>query len=358
MKFVTLLSITLWAMLASAAAVAGSQRATMLNLATLPKWQLENRQSATLSDVRQFGVEPAVDAEYGVTRVEIRTYRRENQTLQAVVEKAPDPSSAYGLLTFYQNTLMKPEKGMKLVMVGPDQALLARGAFFARVMRPAKISDEDFHSALMAIAGEAPSADDMALLPPSLPPQGIIPGSLKYVLGPVAMQRALPSFPADLVGFQKGAELEAAQYEHAGGPLTLIFIDYPTNSIARECFGAMTQRLGINEKSGPDALYGKITGSFVLLVQDAPSKLVADHLMGRLTIEREVSWDQPPPGSTTVVQMLRLIVGNIVLVLLLIGMAALAGILLVVSRRLAAKWFPNSDWAQGYEGSIIRLNLK
>jgi len=39
-------------------------------------------------------------------------------------------------------------------------------------------------------------------------------------------------------------------------------------------------------------------------------------------------------------------------------MAALAGILLVVSRRLAAKWFPNSDWAQGYEGSIIRLNLK
>jgi hypothetical protein len=56
--------------------------------------------------------------------------------------------------------------------------------------------------------------------------------------------------------------------------------------------------------------------------------------------------------------MFKLILGNIFLVLLLVGMAVVAGVLLFASRRMAARWFPQSDWARGYEDSIIRLNLK
>jgi Family of unknown function (DUF6599) len=358
MKSITRLSITFWALLALSPALVGAQHTTIVNLASLPEWQVRESRNVSLNDVRQWGVQPLVDREYGVTKVEIRTYGKSNQTLQAVVEKTPDPSSAYGLLTFYQNESMKPGTGMKLAIIGLDQALMARGAFFVRVMRPAKMSEENFRSALIAIAGAAPSSNSLALLPPSLPAPGIISGSHKYVLGPVAMQRAVPSIPPNLVGFQMGAELQTADYQLNGKHVTLVFISYPTSSIARMRFAEFQKVLDVNQKSGAGAIFGKLERSYVLLVQNAQSKEVAKHLMSRLSIEEQVSWDQRPPGKPVTVQMFQLIVGNVILVLLLVGLAVLAGFLLFAIRRMAARWFPYSDWARGYEDSIIRLNLK
>ena len=359
MKSITLLSIiTLWAFLVLSPALPGAQRTTIVNLASLPEWQVRESENVSLNDVRQWGVQPLVDREYGVTKAEIRTYGKGNQTLQAMVETTPDPSSAYGLLTFYQNGLMKPGTAMKLAVIGSEQALMARGAFFVRVKRPAKMSEENFRSALVAIGGAAPSSNSLALLPPSLPAPGIITGSHKYVLGPVAMQRAVPSIPPDLVGFHMGAELQTADYQLNGMPVTLVFISYPTSSIARARFAAFQEKLGVNLKSGTGAIFGKRERSYVLLVQDAQTKEVAQRLMSRLSFEEQVSWDQRPPGKPVTVQMFELIIGNIILVLLLVGLAVLSGFLLFASRRLAARWFPHSDWARGYEDSIIRLNLK
>ncbi len=358
MKSMTRLNMTFWAILALSTVPAGAQHTRIVNLASLPEWQVQKSRNVSLNDVRQWGVQPPVDGEYGVTKVEIRTYGKGHQTLETVVEKAPDPSSAYGLLTFYQNSSMPSEKGMKLAAIGPEQALMARGPFFVRAMRPAKMSEDDFRSALVAIAGAAPSANAVALLPPSLPSKGMIPGSHKYILGPVAMQQAVPSLPANLVGFQMGAELQAAAYRLNGKPVTLIFISYPTSAIARERFADFENSLGVNHKSGAEAIYGRLKRSHVLLVQDAQTKEVATRLMGRLKIEQQISWDQPPPGKPVTVQMVHLLMGNIILVLFLAGMAVLAGFLLFATRRIAVRWFPHSDWARGYEDSIIRLNLK
>lgn len=358
MKSITRLIMTLSAVLALSAVFAGAQRTTIVNLASLPEWQVQKSQNVSLNDVRQWGVQPPVDREYGVTQVEMRTYVKGNKTIETVVEKTPDPSSAYGLLTFYHNEKTKAEKGIKLAVIGSDQGLVARGPFFVRARRPPKMSDDDFRSALIGITGASPSASAMALMPPSLPSTEMIPGSHKYFLGPVAMQRALPILPANLVGFQMGAELQSATYRLNGKPVTLIFISYPTSAIARKRFAAFEESLGVNHKSGTEAIYGQLKRSYVLLVQDAQTKEVAARLMSRLKIERQVSWDQPPPGKPVTVQMFHLIMGNILLVLLLVGMAVLAGVLLFASRRIAAHWFPHSDWARAYEDSIIRLNLK
>lgn len=360
MRFRTLLSISIWAIVIPGFALAKRQHTTFLNLASMPKWQVEKSQAVSLSDVRSWGVEPQIDIEYGVKRVEIRTYREGKQTIQVLVEKAADPSSAYGLLTFYQNESMKREKEMKLTVVGPRHALMARGRFFVRVRRPEKpkMSDAEFRNALVSIAGSAPSARSLALLPPSMPPQGMIPGSEKYVLGPIAEQRAVPSFPVKLVGFQQGAELQAAAYRQNGHQATLILISYPTTQIMHLRYKAMVKSLGINQKSGPGAIYGRAKGTYVLLVQHAESKEVAKKLLSELTIKQQFSWNQPAPGKPVAVQVVHLILGNILLVVLLAAIAVLGGVLLVFSRRIAAKLFPHSDWARGYEDSIIRLNLK
>lgn len=358
MRFLTLLSMAFWGVVASCVIMAGAQHQTIVNLATLPNWQVAKSQSVDLNSVRQWNVQPKVDFEYGVSRAEIRTYTQDNQSIQTLVEKTPDPSSAYGLLTFYQNESMKPIKGMKLTMMAPKQALLARGKFFVRALRPSGMSEADYRSALIDIAGASPSSGDMALLPPAMPPRGIITGSVKYILGPVALQRTFPSIPANLVGFNLGAELESAKYQHYGHALTLILISYPTYRIARARYASMQKSLDVNQKSGPGAIYGKIQNSYVLLTQDTQTKEVADQLMSRISIKQVVSWDQPPPGKPVTVQVVNLILGNIFLVLLLAGFAVLGGLAVCFSRRIAAHWFPHSDWANSYEDSIIRLNLK
>ena len=358
MRFLTSLCTLIETVFLASASLAAQQHATFIDLASQPRWQIESSQTASFNDLRRWGGEPTVDREYGVKSVEIRTYQEGKTTAQAVVEETPDPSSAYGLLTFYQTESMTPARGMKLAMIAPEQGYLARGTAFVRVLRPGKMSDEDFRALLLAIGGESPSEQALALLPPPLPVKNLIPGSEKYVLGPVAAHRALPFFRTDLVGFQQGAELQSAAYQINGQRINFFLISYPTLQIANLRYRALTHLLGMNQGSGTGSLYGKLKGTYVLMVQNAPSQEAAGRLLGQLSVSQEVSWNAPPPGKPLTVQVFHLILGNMLLVLMLVGMALAAGVLIFIARRLAVKWFPQSEWARGYEDSIIRLNLK
>jgi Family of unknown function (DUF6599) len=335
----------------------GAQRnVTFIDLASQPKWQMESSETLDLNEARQWGDEPAVDREYGVKSVELRTYREGKETALAIVESAPDPSSAYGLFTFYQNETMTPAKGMKLAVMSPEQGYMARGTAFVRVLRPAKMSDQDFRALLLSIGGASPSAQAMDLLPPPLPAKDIVPGSEKYVLGPLAASRAIPSFRTDLVGFQQSAELQTAAYVIDGHRVNFFLISYPTLQIANLRYRSLMNL--VHQANGPGSLYGKLMGTYVLLVQNAPSRQLANNLMDRLTVSQELSWNEPAPGSPITVQVFHLILGNMLLVLILVAMALGAGVLVFIARRLAAKWFPQFQWARAYEDSIIRLNLK
>ncbi|MCL5006028.1 MAG: hypothetical protein M1404_05800 [Acidobacteria bacterium] len=358
MKFLTCLCTMMGTILFASASLAAQQHATFIDLLSQPRWQMESSQTINLNDVRRWGGEPAVDREYGVKSVEIRTYREGEKTAQAIVEEAQDPSSAYGLFTFYLSETMAPVKGMKLAVVSPQQGYMARGRAFVRVLRPANMSNKDFDALLLSIGGASPSEQSMALLPPPLPVNGLVPGSEKYLLGPIAASRALPLFRTDVVGFSQGAELQAATYQIDGQRVNFFLISYPTSQIANLRYRAITHLLGLNQGSGPGSLFGKLKGTYLLMVQNAPSLEVANRLMNRLSVSQVLSWNEPPPEKPITVQMFHLIVGNILLVLILIAMAGVAGVLIFMSRRLAAKWFPQSDWARGYEDSIIRLNLK
>src|SRR5512146_3316467 len=143
MKYLAFLSISVGVLVAASIRLPEQRQANIVDLISQPRWQMENSQTVNLDEVRQWGGEPAVDREYGVKSVEIRTYREGDRKAQAVVEEAPDPSSAYGLFTFYQNESMTPAEGMQLAVVAPEQGYMARGTAFVRALRPAKMSDKD-----------------------------------------------------------------------------------------------------------------------------------------------------------------------------------------------------------------------
>jgi hypothetical protein len=380
-KFAKLLAgaFTLFAMVLAARA----QHSPVIPLVPAANWRLVGSQNLDVSAVSRWGGDLAIEREYGVKSIQYRTYQLADKLASAVevadvvLEEASDPSAAYGLLTYYQTERMSPAKGVELTVTSPEGALMARESVFIRFDRVAgvRLSDDALRALLILVGGARPSASAMAALPPPLPAAGLVPGSIKYLLGPEAARRVLPSFGADLIGFEQGAEVEVAHYQvgsitanpAAGSKakpfltlvVTLVAITYPTPQIARERFAILGKTLELNHGRGPQSLYGKRSGSFVFLALDASSEAAATRLLDQFNVSEQVVRNERYPGKKPVaLQMLELILANLLLVFILVSTALLGGILIVLSKRAARKWLPDWEWGSPEGERLTTLNLR
>ncbi|MBI1941929.1 MAG: hypothetical protein HYS33_10530, partial [Acidobacteria bacterium] len=246
----------------------GAQKPSAIPLIPAANWHLADSKKLDLNAVKRWGGDPAIDREYGVRTVEQRTYVLKNRKAEVIVEETPDPSSAYGLLTFYQTEATIPVRGMPLTLMDSAGVSMSRGRFFIRLPRPDEvgISDNEFRALLVFIGGAQASARRSPHLPMALPEKNLVPGSEKYVLGLEAARRVLPTFRTDLIGFAHGAEVQVATYSSGGQTLTLLAITYPTPQIARVRYGAMESFLGFNQDRGAESLFARRSGAFVFLV--------------------------------------------------------------------------------------------
>jgi hypothetical protein len=354
--------IVLWLAWLVVPALGAAQKPSVIPLVPAADWRLVNSAPAELQAVRKWDGDPIIEREYGVKSLERRKYQLGNKSVEVLVEEASDASSAYGLFTFYQTVAAAPEKGMQLTASDAAATLMARGRYFIRVARPrtpgAQLSRNDFRALLIFIGGTRPAVDAQANLPAAFPASGLVPGSEKYIVGPEAAQRVLKAFPTDLIGFSQGAELQEAAYLSGKERATLLAITYPTPQIARVRFGAMERFLGINEERGAGSLYGKREASFVFLVLGASSPAFATRLMDQFKVVQSVDRNERyPDKEPIVVQLMKFVLTNLLLVGIAMGFTILGGALIFLSRRLAARWFPTSHWGHPDEDSIIRLNL-
>jgi hypothetical protein len=333
----------------------------VIPLVPAANWRQVDSQPLPLSAVSKYGGDPAVEQEYGVKALELRTYQMGKTRMQVVVEPMPDASSAYGLLTFYQTPAMTPEKGLELAVRDANQTLMARGNNFIRFLhgKDSPPSASDFHALLVFVGGSNPSANALRDLPHPMPQKGLVPGSEKYLVGLEAAKRALPSFRTDLIGFDQSAEVQLGQYQIGKGTSTLVSISYPTPQIARVRFGALTNFLGLNRDDGEGSIYGRRNGSYVFLVLNAGNAGTAHTLMDQFQVTQGVSWDQRYVTERSfTLELVHMILAILLLTVILIGATVVAGVLFFLSRRFAAKFFPNSQWGHTDEDQLIRLNLK
>jgi hypothetical protein len=324
-------------------------------------WRQVESHPIPLSAISTYGGEPAVEQEYGVKALELRTYQLGKAQTAVVVEPALDATSAYGLLTFYQTPAMAPEKGIQLAVGDANQTLMARGNMFIRFLHGnnSPPSASDYRALLVFVGGSKPSASAIRDLPHPMPRKGLVPGSEKYLLGLEAAKRVLSSFRTDLLGFDQSAEVQLGQYQTGKGTSTLLSISYPTPQIARMRFGALTNFLGLNQDKGADSVYGKRHHTYVFLVLNAGNAQTASALMDQFDITESVSWDQKyNPERSFTLQLVHMILAIMLLTALLIGACVVAGVLFFLSRRFAAKFFPGAQWGRTDEDQLIRLNLK
>ena len=103
-------------------------------------------------------------------------------------------------------------------------------ALFDKLTAMSAAELRDLSQALPQPAG----ARNLPSLPAYLPKSGYIRNSAKYVMGPVALQKAARPIPAPLVDFSGGAEVALGRYKTSGGEATLMLISYPTPQIAAD----------------------------------------------------------------------------------------------------------------------------
>ena len=337
-----------------------AQEHTVIPLIPAANWHLVKSEPLDVDAVREWGSDPAIEREYGVKAAVRRSYHLGSHTTEVLIEEALDPSAAYGLLTYYQTEAMEPAKGMAVTLIGPEGALMVRGQFFVRAARAvgSQISDNDLAALLIFIGGTRPNSQDMARLPAALPTQGLRPRSERYVLGLEVARRVLPGFRTELIGFPQGAEAQVAAYIVDRVRATVLAINYPTPQIARVRFGAMGSFLGINQDRGPEPIYGRRSGSFVILVLKSGSANAAKGLMDQFQITSNVSWNERYPGAKSfTLQVVELVLANLMLSFIIAGFALGGGILVFLSRRAATRLFPRWEWADPDHEIIIRLNL-
>ena len=180
-----------------------------------------------------------------------------------------------------------------------------------------------------------------------MPPEGLVPGSEKYLMGLEAAKRALPSFRTDLIGFSQGAEVQLGGYTTGKTTSTLVSIGYPNPQIARLRYGELRSFLSLNQNHGPDSDYGRRSGSYVFLVLNAENSDVASTLMNRFQVTEGVSWDHPYTSERTfTMQLVHMFLAIFLLTAILIGACIIAGLLFFLSRRIAAKFFRRRNGAR------------
>ena len=92
---------------------------------------------------------------------------------------------------------------------------------------------------------------------------------------------------------------------------------------------------------------------------NADNQADATKLLDQFKVTDQLSWDEKYPGDKTVGrQFFELILGNVLLSLGLAGAGVAGGLLLVFSRRVAARFFPTWQWGHPEGDHLIRLNLE
>lgn len=173
--------------------------------------------------------------EYGFTFGAQATYKREGDTLTMRALRFGDASGAYGAYSFYRPT------GWPKVQIGAGAAsdkhrvLFWKGdtmvdATFSRVS-PMGVGE------MREIAARLPEPGGNQALPPPilafLPQQWLSGQSTHYAEGPAGYAGAGGVLPANIAGFDHGAEAVTADYSLVSGPATLTIFEYPTPQIAR-----------------------------------------------------------------------------------------------------------------------------
>jgi hypothetical protein len=218
-----------------------------------------------------------------------------------------------------------------------------------------------FGNYVVRLEGNVPQQDTIELMlaylprvrvtpdPPVLkfaPAEGVVPGSEKHILGPIALARLAPEISPSTAGFHFGSEAHYAEYMTSGESVRMLIFSYPTPQMARvqaEQFYML------------DGVVAKRTGPMIAAVIKAPSPDEAERLVAKVRYQAEVTLDYREPGRHD--NLGTLILDVFILCGILVLLCIAGGILVAGARRLFGRVAPGSILAAPEGDGLIHLDI-
>lgn len=269
----------------------------------------------------------AVLREYGITSGERAEYTSGSDKIDVTLYRMVDPSAAFGTFTFLREpdmALPPPVPAASYAASKRGRAVLVVGDLVMEVDSPGKqLASGDLNALARSVAGKA----DRRPYPPIaafLPHEGLIPGTERYVVGPLALARVFPpaaEVKSDWAGFGNSAEAMLGRYRLGQDSGTssakdrpegvLLLILYPTQQLAADRYNELSKVFALNVNAGQagdkPAIYGTRTSALVALMSGVESREAAANLLRQIHYSSEVTWNEPsqkindPTISTMVV---------------------------------------------------------
>lgn len=326
----------------------------------------------TLTDPAQFdSASAAALKEYDFSHAVIADYKRNGETLGIRALSFNDATGAYGAYSYLrQNGWLRQEIG-EGGAADRSRVLFWKGT----TVIDATFSRLDARSAadLRELAKQLPMPQgNRSIAPPilaDLPQAALEKQTTHYALGPAGYTGAGGVLPADLIGFDRGAEAVTAEYGLPSGRATLTVIDFPTPQMA----AAAETKIGAFIKAGNQAgtqpawpkalaesdaasLAVRRSGPLVAFISGNAAPADAHRLLDSVHFGGDVA-TIPLPTESEISKTSRLLIGIAELVIIGSSAAILLGLFLGGGRALyrIARGKPASSV---YETEFIRLNLE
>jgi len=370
MKSSKLIPVALFAfVLAETAFARGVSRqnppASQILPASFGGWQLVGTPAASSDPSVADPVNTPVLEEYGFHDFETATYTREDgRKLNLKAARFADASGAFGAYTYYQTPQMLLEQIGDQAASLNERVLFYRGnilidAVFERLSAMSAAELRELAASLPLPPGET---RNLPTLHAYLPHPSFVKNSVKYVLGPIALERVKSPISAELVDFGRGAEVVLGNYNASGGQATLMLISYPTPQIAadhlRRIEAASRQNFEASPNSGGNAqpMYQKRTGPIVVVAQGPLSVSEAKSLLAAVNYDADVTWNENT-FFTKKDNLANLLVNVIVLCFIIIGFALVVGVAFGGVRILAKRILPERVFDRPQDVEFISLHL-
>src|SRR5581483_10985472 len=348
-------------------------------------WQRTEHHTGT-TPAQVDAVNAAALSEFGFTDYELVTYERSGRKLHIKAARFTNATGSYGAFTLFTQPDMIAEQIGDGALVSNGHILFYKADVLvdAAFEKPTIMSAAELRALsdnLQTVSGGAASLPEPVKY---LPSQSYVPGSSHYAVGPATFSRMDPILPADLVGFDKSAEVASGDYRTGSGMARLIILSYPTPQIAMQHFRALLDWLSPTkdpatsqqhdnariEEARKPSFQGTLTlplntgsevtlrrsGPLVILVSGSISKSEAISLVQSVNYDADVRMLQPTP--VTISGLTKLIVGCFILIALLIAVFLVMGLFVGGAPFLLRRLFPNREFKHAQDIEIIKLNLR
>lgn len=332
-------------------------------------WEAQGAPKPLADPAQADSANAAALKEYGFQNGLEVTYKREGETLTVRALRFGDLSGAYGAYTFYRGTGWPREQIGSGAASDHNRVLFWRGntvidATFSHI---APMSGSE----LRELASHLPDTQGSSAQPPpvlsNLPQKDLDGQSTHYALGPSGYAGAGGVLPADLVGFDRGAETVTANYTLTSGPATLTLIDYPTPQMAEAQETKIRAYIQSGSKAQPAfpqpladsdqaSLEVRRSGPIVAIVSGDAIPDESHRLLDSVHYEAEFV-TIPQPTESEVAKTGRFLLGVASLVMVGSLAAILLGFFLGGGRALY-RWSRGKPISSVYETEFIRLHLR